>query len=293
MHIPVLLNEVIDALRVRPGEVLLDATVGSATHAAAIAEAAGGSITIIGIDEDEDALARAEGRLRQTNASVFLWRGNFRHLDEALRAHGTTQVHAILFDLGVSTQELLESGRGFSFNRDEPLLMTFRTGSEAGVTAREVVNRWSEESITAILKGFGEERKARAIARAIVAARAHHPIETSRALADIISTVKGVSRGRTHPATRAFQAIRMAVNDELPALTEGLGKALALLAPGGRLAVISFHSGEDRIVKRMFREAQTGGAGTASKKPLVPSREEVRENPRSRSAKVRIFIRNT
>lgn len=292
MHIPVLLHEVVSSLLVRAGEVFLDGTVGSGGHAAAIAEAAGGRITFIGIDEDEDALTRAEGRLAQTQALVFLWRGNFRNLDKPLRTHSIKEANAILFDLGVSTQELVESGRGFSFNRDEPLIQTFRKDPGGGITAYAVVNRWSEESICAILRGFGEERQARRIAHAIVVAHARKPIETSKHLADIISTAKsGRKNGRIHPATKTFQAIRMAVNDELPALEEGLRKAFAVLASKGRFAVISFHSGEDRIVKRFFKKMEAGGMGNTSKKPIIPSRAEIQQNPRARSAKLRIFIK--
>lgn len=293
MHIPVLLHEVVDSLCVRAGEIFVDGTVGSGGHAAAVAEAAGGPITIIGIDEDEEALARAEGRLAQTNASVFLWRGNFRNLDKALRVRELASADAILFDLGVSTDELLGSGRGFSFQRDEPLTMSFRTGgSKSGVTACEVVNRWKEENLYAILTGFGEERYARRIARAIVSARERAPIETSTQLGDLIARVIPQTPPRSiHPATRSFQAIRMAVNDELPALTEGVQKALTVLAKGGRCAVISFHSGEDRIVKRLFKKAEAEKRGTASKKPVVPAAAEVRANPRSRSAKMRVFIK--
>lgn len=291
MHIPVLLHEVVEALRIRAGEIFLDCTVGSGGHMLAVAKVAGGPVTIIGLDEDTDALARAQRQLQAAGIQENLRRQNFRNLDKVLSESGIAGVDAILFDLGVSTDELLESEHGFSFNKDEPLLMSFRKSQEEGVlTARQVVNEWGEENLATILQGFGGERYAKRIARAIVAARERAPIETSKALADIVSSAVPRS-GRIHPATKTFQAIRMAVNDELPALEEGLCKALAALNAGGRIVVISFHSGEDRIVKRFFKEAEKNGIGTTSKKPIVPSQEEVWNNPRSRSAKLRIFIK--
>ena len=292
MHKPVLLNEVVSSLRVKSGEIFLDCTMGNGGHMLAVAQAAGGQITAIGIDENEGALARAQSALARVGTPAKLWNGNFRNLDKALAENGADSANAILFDLGFSTEDLLERGRGFSFAKDEPLLMTFRKDVSGGcVTAREVVNRWSEENLMAIIAGFGDERYAKRIARAIATARERAPIETSRALADIVASVVP-RKGKTHPATKTFQAIRMAVNDELPALSEGLQKALAALRAGGRIAVISFHSGEDRIVKRFFKEAEKNGIGTTSKKPTIPSSEEVLANPRSRSAKLRVFVKN-
>ena len=299
MHIPVLLHKVVSELRVSPGEIFLDCTMGNGGHTIAVAQAAAGPIVAIGIDENEDALARAQSALARSGTPAKLWNGNFRNLDKALAENGADSADAILFDLGVSSEELLESGRGFSFAKDEPLLMTFRKSAiGGGVTAHEVVNRWSEENLATIIEGFGDELYAKRIAHAIATAREPReqwgeraPIETSRALADIVASVVP-RKGKTHPATKTFQAIRMAVNDELPALAEGLQKALAALRAGGRIAVISFHSGEDRIVKMFFKESEKNGVGTTSKKPVVPSSEEVLENPRSRSAKLRIFVKN-
>lgn len=282
MHRTVLLKEVVDALRVAPGETFLDCTIGSGGHALAVARAAGGPITLVGMDEDEDALARARAAFTRAGFGATLRRENFRNL--------TGPADAILFDLGVSTEELLASGRGFSFQKDEPLLMTFRKDGER-VTAREVVNSWSEENLMLVIKGFGGERRARAIAHAIAAARARRPLETTRELADLIAAA-APRRRKIHPATKTFQAIRMAVNDEVGALREGLEKALAALSPGGRLAIISFHSVEDRIVKEFFKKAEASARGRGSKKPIVPSREERVENPHSRSAKLRIFVKN-
>mgnify|MGYP001587485757 CR=1 FL=1 len=296
MHEPVLLHEVVAALRVRQGETFVDCTAGSGGHSAAVARSVGGPFTHIVLDEDEDALERTERRLSAQGNRAHLVQANFRDLSDVLVREKIDAADAILFDLGVSTEELLQSGRGFSFSSptgaDEPLLMSFaKYGREGKPTAREVVNRWSEENLAVIIAGFGEERNAKRIARAIAEARAKTPIETSKQLAEIVAGAIA-KRGRVHPATKTFQAIRMAVNEELPALTEGLRAALASLAPGGRLAVISFHSGEDRIVKRMFKEAEKREIGTTSKKPLAPSQKEVLENPRARSAKLRVFIKN-
>lgn len=290
MHLPVLLQEVVEVLRVKSGETFLDCTVGSGGHSVAVAEAAKGFVVIIGLDEDEDALARAKKRFEETGIRASLIQKNFRHLDVALTDARASNPDAILMDLGVSTDELLASGRGFSFNTDEPLLMSFRKNPDGGITARQVVNEWSEENLALILEGFGGEQYAKHIARAIAEARVRAPIETSKTLTDLVSSVVPRS-GKAHPATKTFQAIRMAVNDELPSLEEGLRKAFAALNVGGRLAVISFHSGEDRIVKRFFKKAGKEGKGTASKKPIVPSREEIQRNQRARSAKLRVFIK--
>ncbi len=295
MHTPVLLHEVVAALGVQPGEIFVDCTAGSGGHSVAVAQSVGGHFTHLILDEDADALERTAKRLREQGFKARLVQENFRQVDRVLAAEGIAGVDAFLFDLGVSTDELLQSGRGFSFNRDEPLLMSFaKEVGEGKPTAREVVNRWSEENLATILEGFGDERRARRIARAIVLAREAKPIETSKGLADIIAAAlpPRARSGKTHPATRAFQAIRMAVNDELSALAEGLSKAFAALKQGGRIAVISFHSGEDRIVKRFFKEAEKRDEGSTSKKPVAPSPSEVSANARARSAKLRVFVKN-
>ena len=294
MHRTVLLQEVISALAVSAGEVFVDGTIGNGGHALPIARSASGAMTLIGIDADEDALARTKAACGAAGIEAHLFRENFRNIDTVLAAAGIAKANAILFDLGFSTEELMESGRGFSFNKNEPLLMTFQKEG-AAFTARDVVNLWSEENLTLILSGFGEERYARRIAHAIVAARRAKPIETSGELAALVRAALPPSARRSaiHPATKTFQAIRVAVNDERGALTEGLRKALTVLAPGGRIVVISFHSGEDRIVKRIFKEAEKNGAGNTNKKPIIPSREEVRTNPRARSARLRIFKKSS
>lgn len=288
MHTPVLLQEVVDSLQVKHGDIFLDCTVGNGGHSCAVAKAADGPITLICMDEDESAIARARKNFTDSKINAIICGENFRNLDIVLSQNNIKNIDAVLFDLGVSTEELLESGRGFSFQKDEPLLMTFNKDSE--LTARDAVNKWSEESLESIIRGFGDEKYSRRIAKAVVAARAISPIETSKQLADIIiSTVP--FRGKTHPATKTFQAIRIAVNDEFGALREGLQKAIVALNRGGRCSVISFHSGEDRIVKRFFKGLEKSGEGIASKKPVVPSKKEILKNARARSAKMRVFIK--
>jgi 16S rRNA (cytosine1402-N4)-methyltransferase len=278
MHIPVLLQEVVDGLSPKRGEAILDATVGDGGHSEALCNAMGGVGTIVCFDEDEDALARSKEKLSPPaggcGCRFLFYRTNFRNLDAALQALGVAKIDKAIFDLGLSSSELSPpgggSGRGFSFERDEPLLMTFGKRKE-GLTAREIVNRWDEKNIAAVIRGFGEERQANRIARAIVAARMRKPIETSGALAEIIARVLR-RRGRIHPATKTFQALRIAVNDELGALAEALPKCFRSLAAGGRMAVISYHSGEDRIVKSFFRAKAKDGAGLLlTKKPVVPT----------------------
>lgn len=291
MHTSVLLQESIDGLDVQPGDVALDATLGGVGHAKEIVERLGPSGTFVGIDEDSAAIQRAKVLLENQKTRVVLKQSNFRYLDRVLQEAGITAINRAVFDLGLSSFELEESGRGFSFQKNEPLVMTF-SDSPSGVTAYDVVNTWEEENLADIIFGFGGERYSRRIAEAIARGRENAPIKTSGELAEIVSGAVPVSyrRGRLHPATRTFQAIRMAVNDELGALKEALPKAWEVLRPGGRIAVISFHEHEDRIVKHYFVEkVKYEGARVVSKKPIVPSAAEMNKNPRSRSAKLRII----
>lgn len=294
MHESVLLQETIDALDVQNGDVVVDGTLGRAGHAI---EAAGRAkdVFIVGIDRDEDALAESKEKLAAAGISFELFQGNFRDMDKFLAQAGKT-ANKIVLDLGVSSPHLDSSGRGFSFRTDEPLLMTMeKTPSAEGFTARDVVNGWAEEDIANVIYAYGDERYARRIARAIVAAREIAPIETTHQLVEVIErSVPAMYRhGKIHPATRTFQAIRIAVNDELGSLKQGLQRALDALAPGGRMAVISFHSLEDRIVKVFMKEAEAAGKGKSlTKKPIVPSEGEMERNPRSRSSKLRVFIKN-
>ncbi len=290
MHIPVLLQEVVDGLQAREGDTVLDATVGGGGHSEALCKAVGGKATFVCLDADEDALRRSKKRLAACSCSFRFYRSNFRHVDTALQALGIEHIQRALFDLGLSSFQLEESGRGFSFQGSEPLLMTYARGVGTDeLTAEKIVNEWSEETIATLLESYGEERAARRIAAAIVRARGMTRITTTAGLREIVERAVP-RRGRTHPATKTFQAFRMAVNDELRALTEGMQKAWSALAPRGRLAVISFHSLEDRLVKTFCRARASEGQGIRiTKKPMTPRRTEVLANPRARSAKLRII----
>jgi 16S rRNA (cytosine1402-N4)-methyltransferase len=291
-HLPVLLNEVLATLKPTTGETVLDGTVGSGGHALAIGEQLGSIGLLIGLDQDAEAILKATETLKSLSCQVRLIKSNFRHLAIVIAEQKLPPLDGLLLDLGIHSDQLAESGRGFSFQRDEPLDM--RMGAEAIVTAAEVVNDWSEASLTDILLGFGEERHAKAIAKAIVTERKHRPFETTFDLIEVIKQAvpEGYTKRRLHFATKTFQAIRMAVNEELQALDEVMPQALAALAPGGRLAIITFHSGEARIIKRHFRAWRAQGLGEAGKKALKPTRAEVLENPRSRSATLRHFVKN-
>lgn len=292
MHKSVLLQEVLTGLDLHPGEVLLDGTVGSGGHSEAVAKSFGKQVKIVGLDLDTGSLDRSRERLSQIGASFVLENESFRHLDLALKRLGIRSIDKILLDLGWSSDQFENGGRGFSFQHDEPLLMTYRTKpAETDLTAGDILNFWAEENLATIIKSYGEERFADRIARAIVEARKVKPIERTGELVEIIksATPKGYHHLKIHPATKTFQALRIAVNDELRALSEGLEKSLLYLKSGGRLLVISFHSLEDRIVKNYFRDLARGGiVKLVVKKPIAPSYPEIKENPRARSAKLRI-----
>jgi 16S rRNA (cytosine1402-N4)-methyltransferase len=289
-HQTVLLDESVAALSLKAGDTAVDATVGTGGHAEKIAAKVGKKGTVMLLDVDENSIARSKARLKDAPAKLIFVQGNFRNLGDLAREAGVESADGILFDLGWHSEQLA-GGRGLSFKADEPLIMTLGTRSST-LTAKDIIADWDEEEIATMIRAYGEERFAGRIARAIVEARKEDPIETSAQLSDIISRAVPAfyRRGRLHPATRTFQALRIAVNDELDALKEALKEALALLSPGGRLAVISFHSLEDRIVKQSFRAAEEEGEGKRiTKKPLVPAQEERAANPRARSAKLRIF----
>lgn len=273
-HIPVLYQEALDLLKVEPGRLYVDVTLGGAGHARGILERGG---RVLGLDQDPEAIARAQA-LHLPGLQVL--RANFRQLKEALREVGVAQVAGILADLGVSSFHLEDPERGFSYQREGPLDM--RMGGE-GPTAEEAVNRLPLEALHRILRDLGEERQALRIAKAIVEARARAPIRTTTQLAEIVRRAVGF-RKAGHPARKTFQALRLYVNDELGALEAFLPQAQEVLAPGGRLVVIAFHSLEDRIVKRFLRES---GLRVLTPKPLTPGPEEVERNPRARSAKLR------
>jgi len=293
MHIPVLLQEVIENLSPKEGTTVVDVTVGNGGHTKELCARVGAAGMVVGLDQDEKALEKARAVMDGSPCTFVAIRDNFRNLDKVLSHLHIRTVSGILFDLGLREEELTESGRGFSFRRDEPLIMTFSSKLEPDtLTAYEIVNAWSENEIGRILKEFGEERFARRIAKGIVTHRKIGPIKTTKDLVHIIekSTPIFYQRGRGHAARKTFQALRIAVNDELGALKEGLGKAAAMLTPGGRIAVISFHSLEDRIVKHFFKEIkETKNFNNITKKPIVPERAEIERNPLARSAKLRVI----
>lgn len=269
----------------------MDGTLGSAGHSSAIAEKFDSDVEIIGIDRDIEALSRSEEKLASLTSNAFLRLGSFRNLDEILQGLGIGKVNAILLDIGISSDQLETSGRGFSFQKDEPLEMTMEKDAK-GMTAKQALNNWSEETLELVIRGFGEEKYSRKIAREIVLQRDEKPFETTRDLVEAVEAATPASyhRGKIHPATRTFQAIRIAVNEELTALEEGLAKSFDALMDGGRLVVISFHSLEDRIVKNFFRDkVKEERAKLITKKPLTATEDELRENPRSRSAKLRVL----
>ena len=309
-HTPVLVREVVAQLQPRRGGVYVDGTLGAGGHAAEMLRASGPDGRLIGLDWDEEAMAESRQRLSEFGARVQLVRANFAELERVLMSLGITAVDGMLFDLGVSSRQFDEPSRGFSFQREGPLDMRMSRQprsdrGELGASARDVLRDASLEELARIFRDYGEERRARAIAREIVRERERgHLLETTTQLARLIERLAGPARGGIHPATRVFQALRIAVNNELDNLRRGLAAALKFLSPGGRLAVISFHSLEDRIVKQFFQEMSTGCVcppdfpvcachrqqqlRVVTRRLITPSEEEVRQNPRARSARMRV-----
>ena len=288
IHQTVLLHEAANGLGLAPGDRALDATLGVGGHTRLLAKAVGPGGRVLALEADAEVAAKTKSELAAEGYQVEVVVGNFRDLDTLTRSAGISEVQGVVFDLGWNSEQLV-AGRGFSFSADEPLLMTYRSSIDEGtLTAQKVVNTWSEADLVDVLRELGEERHAARIAKAIISARAQAPITRANELGDLVASV--VPRGRTHAATKTFQALRLVVNNELGALTEALPKALALLAPRGRLAVITFHSLEDRVAKRIFqRFAKEGSVRLVTKKPLTPTRAEVLTNRRARSAKLRII----
>ncbi len=298
MHVPVLYEEVLEYLAPRPGGRYIDATVGGGGHAEGILGRSSPDGRLLGVDRDPAALEVARQRLARFGDRVVLVQGSFRHLRVIAEERTFTSVDGILFDLGYSSFQVEDPQRGFSFHAEGPLDMRF--GPDTTVTAAQLVNTLPEEELADLIFRYGEERHARRIARAIVR---HRPIRTARELGTLIERTVGRRGRRIHPATRTFQALRIAVNDELGALEEALPQAVALLKPGGRLVVISFHSLEDRLVKHFLKREATdclcpphvpicqcghrASLRILTKKPVTPSPEEVQRNPRARSAKLR------
>ena len=291
-HVPVLLHESIEGLNLKAGDTVVDATLGAGGHSSAIAKEFGKAVRIVGFDLDADALKLAEASVKKAGGKLVPIHANFRTIAASLAMAGITEIDGALFDLGISSMEIGQSGRGFSFQYDEPLLMTLENPiTEETLTAREVVNSLPERELADIIYKYGEERYSRQIAKVISVMRRRKKIETSAELAAIVAdSVPGsYKNGRINPATKTFQALRIYVNDELGAVDEGIRGAWSLLKPGGRLAVITFHSLEDRIVKNLFKELSKKDGSLITKKPIPPSRAEVIANRRSRSAKLRII----
>lgn len=291
MHIPVLFTESIDALNIQPDGVYIDGTLGGAGHAHAIGQKLSNQGTFIGFDVDTDAIERANIKLADLSCQIKLFHRNFREIDKVLQENDIKKIDGVFLDLGYSSYQIDDADRGLSFQYDGPLSMTLSGQStDETVTAADIVNTWSEDTLADIFYGYGDETAARLIAKKIVAARRDHKFTTTIQLADFIKQVIPFRKGKTHPATRVFQALRIAVNDEYGALTDALQQVKTLMNPGGRIAIITFHSGEDRIVKNIFKTWQDEGLGTTTtKKPIVPTDEELAHNPRCRSAKLRVF----
>jgi len=310
-HLPVMVEEVMTALSPRPGSFQVDGTVGGGGHALRILEATSPDGRLLGLDADPHAIERVGHRLAAFGDRVVLRNTNFEHLDSAAREIGWDQVDGILLDLGLSSYQLAETARGFSFRAEGPLDMRF--DPTRGQPASELVNTLDEEALTRLFRAYGEEPDARRVARAIVRARADRSIETAAELANVVAAAISRPRhsgrhSRIHPATRVFQALRISVNAELDVLARALERAVDLLRPGGVLVVISYHSLEDRIVKRTFAAERRGCAcppqapvcvcgrqprlaAVGGTKPQVPSEAEVAANPRARSARLRAAVR--
>ncbi|MGI6279351.1 MAG: 16S rRNA (cytosine(1402)-N(4))-methyltransferase RsmH [Acutalibacteraceae bacterium] len=302
-HVSVLLNECIDALNIKPDGIYVDGTVGGAGHSLEIAKRLNNGM-LIALDRDPDAVKVAAERLAPYTAKVI--NSNFNRLDEVLSELGISGVDGILLDLGVSSYQLDTAERGFSYHKDAPLDMRM---SKSGITAADIVNNFSENQLADIFKSFGEEKFAMRIANKIVREREKKKITTTAQLAELIaSAVPAAARRDGHPARRCFQALRIAVNGELDALSTALDKAFELLNKNGKLAIITFHSLEDRMVKQKFKEFCTGcicppdfpvcvcgrtpRGRLLTRKPIEPTEEELERNPRSRSAKLRVIIKN-
>jgi 16S rRNA (cytosine1402-N4)-methyltransferase len=293
-HITVLKKEAVELLALTDTSIVVDATYGAGGHAREICGKLGRHGVYIGIDADERALENSFLHSADTVPRYHLVARNFREIKDVVRSLHITKVDAILADLGWRTDQFTDGNKGFSFLNDEPLLMTYGDPSGYPFTAADIVNHWTEEDIANVIYGYGEERLSRRIARAIVEARRKQPITSSLELATIITAVYPKRHDhRIHPATRTFQALRIAVNDELSVLETFIADAASLLSPQGVLAIITFHSLEDRLVKLAFRSlAATEDFTVLTKKPIVPSETELKDNNRARSAKLRGLIRN-
>ncbi|MDF2681610.1 MAG: mraW [Brevibacillus sp.] len=303
-HVTVLRDEAVAGLNIRPGGIYVDCTLGGAGHSSLIASQLTEGGRLIAIDQDDWALDNARERLSSVMDRVTLVKSNFRHIKDIVSDLGLDGVDGVLFDLGVSSPQLDEGERGFSYNADAPLDM--RMDQQAELSAYDIINEWDEEEIAKIIWEYGEEKFSRRIARQIVQYRAKQPVQTTGELVELIKEGIPAAARRTgpHPAKRTFQAIRIAVNDELSAFREAVADAISVLRPEGRVSVITFHSLEDRICKQVYQEFAKGCTCPPSfpicacgneatvkiitRKPILPSAEELEANPRARSAKLRV-----
>ena len=284
IHVPVMRDEVLDALELKDSGIYVDATLGLGGHAVGILQRAEGC-TLIGIDRDESAIRIAKERLKGYQ-KVYFVKERFSNLKDVVNDLGYEKVNGIILDAGVSTLHLKDEGRGFSFMKDDPLDM--RMDRESELTAEKVVNSYKEKDLADVIYQYGEERYSRRIAKSIVNTRRKNRITSCKELANIIGKAVG-RRGRIHPATRTFQALRIEVNSELDELSKAVDSGAELLEENGRFCILSYHSLEDRIVKNAFRKlAKEGLFRIITKKPMVPEREEQKLNPSSRSAKLRV-----
>lgn len=296
-HISVLLDESISGLAIKPGDIVVDGTLGGGGHTMEIIKRFGKDVKIICLDLDSDAISRSRKLIEATNSDVTFKTVGFQDIDKVIDELKIAGVDRILLDLGISSFQLEEAERGFTFSRNEPLLMTMKKNpNDDDLTAHEIVNEWGEETLADIIYGFGEERYSRRIAKAIVEARLEKKIETTFDLVEIIDKAVGrfYKGKKINPATKTFQALRIATNSELSNLEQVIQKGFNSLNKGGRMAIISFHSLEDRIVKKAFIDLKSKGeADIITKKPITPSEEEIKLNPRSRSSKLRLIEKIT
>jgi 16S rRNA (cytosine1402-N4)-methyltransferase len=293
VHTTVLLEETIDSLNLEKGDIVVDGTLGAGGHTLCMLESMRGDLFVLGLDLDQTAIERSKTRIEEAGwiDRVSFVKSNFGDIEKTLGEKHMKSINKVVLDLGFSSNQLELDGRGFSFMKDEPLIMTLSDSPE-DTTAYDVVNHWGEETLADIIYGFGEEQFSRRIAKAIIEARSNKAIQTTGELAEIIkqSVPLFYQKGRLHPATKTFQAIRIAVNRELENLKSFLAGVPRIMAPKGRVAIISFHSLEDRIVKRSFHQMELEGLGTRiTKKPIISTQEEIQSNPRARSAKLRVF----
>ena len=292
-HKPVMADEVLGFLRLEKGYKVLDGTVGGGAHAGFILEKIQPDGFLIGIDRDEKSLEIAERKLRKFDKIYKLTHANFKNLDKVLLDSGIEKIDAVLFDLGISSYQLEDAGRGFSFEREGFLDM--RMDTSGGLRAYDIVNKYSRKELEEIIRDLGQERYFRRVVGFILEKRKEAPIKSTREFSELLKKAIGrrYRSQRIHPATRTFQALRIAVNKELDNIDEALGKVLAFMRSGARICVIAFHSLEDRIIKVRFKEfAKRQEGRIITKKPVTPTEDEIRRNPRSRSAKLRVFEEN-